>query len=321
MPNPMMKKVFIFLDTDRHASPFDILTVIDAVPGVSVIKYENVAEEDGERIIYDALFPRGPEGSKHTKIFITGGNFELAERLFEKAKKCMQPPFEMSVIIDPRGAYTTSSALVAKTLEIMSMKKLGVFKGKTVTILAGTGPVGQTAARLCATEGANVIITSRDLQKSSGVANRINQELGKSNVQGTELKSPEETGRVIEKADIILLTGAAGVRLLTAKTLKEHGKRCRIVADINAIPPLGMENLSSDANGQEFVPGVFGIGALSIGKLKSSVEVAVIRKAAEEPHGFFDEKIAFDLAKRTSLARLIKVKKSHQTESPKLWLP
>jgi hypothetical protein len=64
------KPVFIFIDTDKHASPFDILMTIDLVPDVMVLKYENVTPEDVEKIVYDALFPGGPKGVKFTKIFV-----------------------------------------------------------------------------------------------------------------------------------------------------------------------------------------------------------------------------------------------------------
>lgn len=77
MPEQSYKKVFIFLDTDKHASPFDILTTIDLFPESSIMKYENVTPEDAEKIVHDAMFPRGPEGAKHTKLFINGHDPEL----------------------------------------------------------------------------------------------------------------------------------------------------------------------------------------------------------------------------------------------------
>ncbi len=66
------KTVFIFLDTDKYASPFDMLVTTDAFPDSMIFKYENVNSEDAARIVYDTVFPRGPEGAKHTKIFVNG---------------------------------------------------------------------------------------------------------------------------------------------------------------------------------------------------------------------------------------------------------
>ena len=314
------KKVFIFLDTDKHASPFDILTTIDVFPDATILKYESVTAEDAEKIVYDAMFPRGPEGAKHTKIFINGRDFKMVNEILERAKKCMFSPFELSVIVDPRGAYTTASAAVAKTLELSIEKDFGGLEGKNVTVLAGTGPVGQTAARLYASEKANVVVTSRELQKASSVAVKINEEFGEERARGVEAQTPDEVGKAIANADIILSAGAAGTQLLPMDVLREYGKKCRIVADINAIPPLGVEGLKSKAEGEEFLPNIFGIGALTIGKLKNKVEVELIRRAAEEPKGIFDYNMAYEIAKKLVTEKL-KDKSTQPVEPQKPWLP
>jgi methylene-tetrahydromethanopterin dehydrogenase len=102
--------------------------------------------------------------------------------------------------------------------------------------------------------------------------------------------------------------------------LKEFGRKCHIVADINAIPPLGAEGLDSDADGKEIPPHVFGIGALAVGKLKNKVETELIRKAAEEPKGIFDYKIAFEIAKKAIIEKPEETKIA-KTEPEKYWLP
>ena len=320
MPEPQFKTVFIFLDTDKHASPFDILTATDIFPDAEMLKYENVTVEDAEKIIYDALFPRGPEGAKHTKIFINGRDFKRANEILEKIKTCMVPPFEIAIIIDPRGAYTTATAAVAKTLELSLAKGFGDLENKVITVLAGTGPVGQTAARLYASEKATVIVTSRSLQKASSVATKINEEFEGERVRGVEAQTPEDVGEAIEKADIVLAAGAAGTELLPLEILKKCGKKCRIVADINAIPPLGVEGLDSNADGTEILPNIYGIGALVIGKLKIKVESRLIKRAVEEPKGVFDYKTAYEIAKK-AMADKQEEKKAAQAEMPKYWLP
>jgi methylene-tetrahydromethanopterin dehydrogenase len=314
------KKVFIFLDTDKHASPFDILTTLDVFSDSTILKYEDVTVDDAERIIYDAMFPRGPEGAKHTKIFINGRDFKRVNDILEKTKKCMFPPFELAVIIDPRGAYTTATAAVIKTLELSLQREFGSLEDKTITVLAGTGPVGQTAARLYASEKANVIVTSRELQRATSVATKINEEIEDKRIGGVEAQTPEEVGKAIEDSEIILSAGAAGTQLLSLDTLKKYGKKCIIVADINAISPLGIEGLKSDANAEEIQPNVFGIGALVIGKLKGKIEAELIKRATEETKGIFDYKIAYEIAKKSLLERL-KEKKSQKIKQEKHWLP
>ena len=313
------KTVFVFLDTDKHASPFDILATIDVLPDATILAYENVTAEDAEKIVYDAMFPRGPKGAKHTKIFINGRDFKQVTAIAAKTKKCMFPPFELSVVVDPRGAYSTASAAVAKTLELSLSKSFGNLENKTVTVLAGTGPVGQTAARLYASEKANVIVTSRELQRATSLATKINEECESQRVRGVEAQTSEDVGKAIASADIVLSAGAAGTTLVPLGVLKEYDNKRKIVADINAIPPLGVEGLKSECDGEEILPSVFGIGALVIGRLKLRVETDVIRRAAEEPKGFFDYKIAYEIAKNTVTKKL--EQKKSGAEPQKSWMP
>jgi len=297
-PKTNQKKVIIFLDTDKHASPFDILIAIDLFPEAQILHYSDVTIRDAKRIIQDAMFPRGPGGAKHTKIFIGGQDVEKALGILEVAKKSLFPPFELSVIIDPRGAYTTASAAVAKTMKLFKEKGFGDFKGKNATILAGTGPVGQVAARLYAMEGGNVVLTSRKLQRATAVASKINTELGTTKVCGAQAAAPDEIGEAIKKADLILAAGAAGVQLLPLNVLRDYGKRCKVLGDINAVPPLGIEGLKSTHKDKEFLPGKFGIGALAIGPLKIQIEGEMFKQAVESPNGIVDYKVAYEIAKK-----------------------
>ncbi len=297
-PKTNQKKVIIFLDTDKHASPFDILIAIDLFPEAQILHYSDVTIRDAKRIIQDAMFPRGPGGAKHTKIFIGGQDVEKALGILEVTKKSLFPPFELSVIIDPRGAYTTASAAVAKTLKLFKEKGFGDFKGKNATILAGTGPVGQVAARLYAMEGGNVVLTSRKLQRATAVASKINTELGTTKVCGAQAAAPDEIGEAIKKADVILAAGAAGIQLLPLNILRDYGKQCKVLGDINAVPPLGIEGLKSTHKHKEFLPGKFGIGALAIGPLKIQIEAEMFRQAVESPKGIVDYKVAYEIAKK-----------------------
>jgi methylene-tetrahydromethanopterin dehydrogenase len=167
-------------------------------------------------------------------------------------------------------------------------------------------------------EKANIIVTSRTLQKVSSVTTKINEELESERVRGVEAQTPEEIGRAIADTDIVLSAGAASTQLLTLNVLKEYGKKCRVVADINAIPPLGVEGLESNADGVEILQTIFGVGALVIGKLKNDVEAELIKRAAEEPKGIFDYKTAYEIAKKSMLE---KPEKSQTVETMKYWLP
>lgn len=307
MTEPKFKTVFVFLDTDKYCSPFDMLVAVDAFPDSMIFKYENVTGEDATRIVFDALFPRGPEGAKHTKIFINGSNFDMVAEVVAATQKCMKSaPWGNSIIVDPRGAYSTAASAVAKTLGMALEKGLGSLEGKNVTVLAGTGPVGQIAAKLYASEKANVTITSRSMAKGQAVATKINKEVDAERVKVVEVTNPEQTGTAIQNAEIILAAGAGGIQLLSAENIDKHGEKCKIVADVNAIKPLGVEGLASNDEGKELRPGVYGIGALAIGKLKIKIEMEMIKRATIEPQGLFDYAVAYDIGKTAVLKKLAK---------------
>mgnify|MGYP001770802393 FL=1 len=298
MSSSGFKPVFIFLDTDKHASPFDILMVIDLIPDVVILKYEQVTPDDADKIIADAMFPRGPKGAKFTKVFVNGKDLDTVNAIVDRIRKRMFPPFELSVIVDPRGSYTTASAAVLKTLQLSMKLGLGTFEGKTVTVLAGTGPVGIAAAWLYAMEGASkVIVTSRELSRAQKVASLINNELKVNKVMGVEAKTPEQVGEAIRDSTIVLSTGAPSVTLLPLNILKNYGRNVKIVADVNAIPPYGVEGIDPNMDGKELIPGVYGIGALVIGVLKNNIEAELIKKALSEPKGIFDFRAAYEVGK------------------------
>jgi len=286
-----------------------MLVAIDSFPDSMIFKYENVNADDASRIVFDALFPRGPMGAAHTKIFINGSNFEMVEQVVTSTQKAMaSAPWGNSIIVDPRGAYSTAAGAVAKTLSLSLEKGLGTLESKNVTVLAGTGPVGLTAARIYASEKANVVITSRSMTKGQAVADKINKEVGTECVKVVEVTKPEQTAASLKNAEIILSAGAGGIQLLSNEDLKKHAPKCRIVADINAIKPLGVEGLESNDDGKEIKTGVFGIGALAIGKLKIKIETDMIKRATAAPQGLFDYAIAYDIGKTQILKKLAKAK-------------
>jgi len=292
------KLVILFLDTDKHVSPFEPLLVTDLFPDAQLLLYSNVEPKDAKRIVQDSMFPRGPKGVKYTKMFIGGYDVKKVEEIVEIVKKTMFPPFKFTVIVDPRGANTTAAAAVAKTLELSIKHGLGDLKNKNVTILAGTGPVGIAAAILYGLEESNVIITSRSQERALNTAQRVNKEIGVERVKGVKAATQDEIGRAIQEADIILATGAAGVRLLKLETLKKYGTRCKILADVNAVPPTGIEGLEPNDKDKEVLPGVYGIGALRIGALKNAILAELFKLAAETPKGILDYKAAFEIAKK-----------------------
>src|SRR3989304_5146565 len=110
----MERKHLLYLfTTDAAASPFDVNMAYDA--GFhAVVPYANVTEETGILLIQDGIFSRGPKGAKFTALFIGGNDVDLAETIRAAVSKSMFPPFQVSVMIDPKGAYTPAPAPLAE---------------------------------------------------------------------------------------------------------------------------------------------------------------------------------------------------------------
>ena len=58
---PSYKTVFVFLDTDKYCSPFDMLVAIDAFPDSMIFKYENVTAEDAPKSFLTFCFRVDPK--------------------------------------------------------------------------------------------------------------------------------------------------------------------------------------------------------------------------------------------------------------------
>jgi methylene-tetrahydromethanopterin dehydrogenase len=291
--------LLFYLDTDVKASPFDICMAYD-VGYDAVIPYENVTPEDANLIVQDALLSRGPKGVKHTAFLIGGKNAERAEDVFKAVKDAMFPPFKTSIVVDPAGAYTTAAAMVAKAESALLVNKLGDLKDKTCAIL-GTGAVGQIAAVLLAKMGCNVMIVSLNPKRVDGKehAENIARLLAKDHgvqVQGIFAPTPASKIEVLKKADVVMCAGIKGIRLIDKEMLNEV-KHIKVLLDINAVPPFGVEGIELKDDMREMMPGIFTIGALTVGNLKHKVEKEILKEARSNGKEVYNYNIALPMAR------------------------
>jgi methylene-tetrahydromethanopterin dehydrogenase len=292
--------LLFYLDTDVKASPFDICMAYD-VGYNAVIPYENVTPEDATTIVQDALLSRGPKGVKHTAFLIGGKNAERAEDVFKAVKDAMFPPFKTSIVVDPAGAYTTAAAMVAKAESALLESKLGELKDKTCAIL-GTGAVGQIAAVLLAKIGCNVMIVSLNPKRVDGkehaenMARLLTKDHGVQ-VQGIFAPTPASKIEVLKKADIVMCAGIKGVRLVDKDMLNEV-KHIKVLLDINAVPPFGVEGIELKDDMREMMPGIFTIGALTVGNLKHKLEKEILREARSNGKEVYNYNIALPMARK-----------------------
>jgi methylene-tetrahydromethanopterin dehydrogenase len=292
--------LLFYLDTDAKASPFDICMAYDAGYN-AVIPYENIIPEDAKTIVLDALLSRGPKAVKHTTFLIGGKNAERAEQVFEAAKDSMFPPFKTSIIVDPAGAYTTAAAMVAKVENALEKSNLGELKDKTIAIL-GTGAVGQIAAVLLAKIGCNVMIASLNPKRvdgkehAEGIAKLLAKDHGVQ-VEGIFAPTPASKIEIIKKADVIMCAGVRGVRIIDKEMLNEV-KTMKVLLDINAVPPFGVEGIELKDDMREMLPGIFTIGALTVGDLKHKLEKETLRDARANGKEVYNYNVALPLARK-----------------------
>jgi len=303
--------LLFFLDSGRRASPFDICMAYDA--GFSaVIPYENVTPQDTRKIVQDAIFSRDPKGIRRTCFFIGGKDMKKAEEILKVVQETMFPPFEANIIIDPSGAYTTAAAMIAKVEKSLRDSKLGELKDKSCAVF-GTGAVGRIASVLLARLGCNVTIISPNPRRSNGneyvekVSKLLRERYGV-NVEGAYAPTSAEKIKILKKADVILCSSAPGVRIIEKDLLKKL-KLVKVMADINAVPPLGIERMKLEDDMREFAPGIFGIGALTIGRLKYKLEKQILREVRKNGKSeTYNYNFALQLARKLLAEKLVPAK-------------
>ena len=174
-----------------------------------------VALDQVAALTQDAIFSRGPKGAKRTGIFIGGRDNGLAADMLDAARKAMVPPFEVSVFVDPSGAFTTAAAMVAAVEKQLKKSHGTNLKGKTVMIFGGSGPVGAAAAVLASQAGAKVGIVGReDTSRARSTADDCERRYGTS-VEPVEANTESLKVTMMQKADVALATAKAGYRVVT----------------------------------------------------------------------------------------------------------
>ncbi len=281
----------------KHMSPFDVNMALDAGFD-AVAPYVNVSLEEVLPLVQDAIFSRPPKIGVKTGIFIAGKDAILALDMLKAAKNAQVPPFELSIFADPAGSFTTAAALVACVEKLLKDRNQRGFKGLKVAVFGATGVVGFSSAVIAALEGAEVTLVGHDgvgrVGKSAGeIKARFNVDVAVAD-GGDEGKK----ATVLANSEAVFCAARAGVRILSNAQVSA-AKRLIVAADVNAVPPAGIEGLEVMANGVELVPGgALGIGPLAIGNIKYRTESGLFKRmiAASEPVRF-DFRDAFVLAR------------------------
>ena len=283
-----MRKLLLQLDSSRLASVFDRVVAYDAGAD-DVMGYGGVTAADVRDLVYGCMFTRGPKDLKHTAVFIGGTDIAVGEQLLAAAQQTQFKPFTVSLMLDSNGSNTTAVAAVAKLLAVVPD-----VRGQRVVVVAGTGPVGHRAAGLFAKAGADVVITSRK-QDAGDRARDLGRERFGGQVRCLSMTGPTEAARALEGAGLVLNAGPAGV-MLVPKQAWANRPGLQVVADVNAVPPLGVEGVELADDGVT-KDGVRCFGALAIGTFKMKVHKACIARLFERNDLVLDAETIADVAR------------------------
>ena len=273
-----MKNLLLQLDSDKHPSAFDRIVAYDAGAD-EVLSYGGVVPADVAPLVHGAIFTRGPVDLRRTAIWIGGSTVALGEELQEAAKKAFFGPFRVSLIMDSNGCNTTAAAAVARLAGAIDLK------GKQVVILAGTGPVGMRAATLFVREGASVVLSSRSMDRARVASEQLRARFGVE-VIPAEAGDDGAVARALDGAQVCVTAGAASTTLLRRAVWAAH-PTLRAMADVNAVPPLGIEGIEATDKGTER-EGKIVFGALGIGSLKIKVHKACVVRLFERNDEILD---------------------------------
>ncbi|MCH2600011.1 MAG: methylenetetrahydromethanopterin dehydrogenase [Pirellulales bacterium] len=261
------QRILIQLDSDKHASVFDGVVAVDS--GVDhLFQYSQVSVDDVEGLVHGAMFTRGPQDLHQTAVFVGGSDVATGEALAEAATNCFFGPMRVSVMMDSNGANTTAAAAVLAAAREMILNVVEAL------VLAGTGPVGLRAGRLLAAQGARVKLGSRSLERAQQAAAAIQSQVDGSEVQGVATATGEETLLAAKDAEVIIAAGAAGIQLIS-KSVWEQCEQLKVLIDLNAVPPLGIEGVDvldkAKADGQQILYGAIGVGGTKMKIHKAAI--------------------------------------------------
>jgi len=291
------KQILHMVTPLKHMSPFDVNMALDAGYD-AVLTYTNITLEEVSGLVQDAMFSRPPKRGARTGMFFGGKNAILALDMMAAAKKALMPPFAISLFADPAGSFTTAAAMVVCVEKILKEKKQRELRGSRVAVFGATGVVGFSAAVLAALEGAEVTLVGYDgPARVSAAAKEIKARFD-ADVRAADGSDDQKKAAILARAEAALCAGRAGVRILSAAQIAA-ADHLLVAADVNAVPPSGVEGLEMTANGAELsAHGTLGIGPLAIGNVKYQTESGLFGRmiSAEKPVRY-DFRDAFQLAR------------------------
>jgi methylene-tetrahydromethanopterin dehydrogenase len=293
----MAKNILHMMTPLTHMSPFDVNMANDAGYDAT-IPYVNVSAKEITGLVQDAMFSRSPRDAARTGVFIGGKDAFLALDMLDAAAKALMKPFEISLFADPAGSFTTAAAMIAVVEKTLREKKNRALRGVAISVFGATGVVGTASGVIAALEGASVTLVGYDgTERVARHAAEIKRRFGV-DVNVADGSTPDKKSAILATTEVALCAGKAGVRVLEAAQIASAPK-LMVAADVNAVPPLGVEGLDLQANGAPLGDhGALGVGALAVGNVKYRTESGLFKQMTESKTALrLDFRQAFELAR------------------------
>ena len=261
----MTPKILIQLDTDSAPNTFDGVVAVDS--GVDhLFRHGGVNVDSVTPLVHGAMFTRGGDALRSTAIFVGGGDVSAAEAVYRKVNSCFFGPVRVSVMLDANGCNTTAAAAVLSAAKHVSLSEA------TVGVLGGTGPVGRRVAEMVAILGGKACIASRGIEKGEDAVRAVRSRLGRlgesAGLEAVRVSDRAECGELLNRCDVVIACGAAGIELADAETFDRAAESLRVAIDLNAVPPAGIAGIgpmdkATEKNGR-IVYGAIGVGGLKM---------------------------------------------------------
>jgi predicted dinucleotide-binding enzyme len=254
-----------------------------------LLRYGGVQATNVTPLVHGAMFTRGGDELSQTAIFVGGSDVDVAETIMRACQDAFFGPVRVSLMLDANGCNTTASAAVVAAGRHVDLA------GASAVVLGGTGPVGRRVAQLLASDGANVMLSSRSLERAARVCEELRAKVIHGSITPAEVFTAAQTKATLQQASIVIACGAAGVELVDEETISSLDQ-LKVAIDLNAVPPAGIGGIGVTDKASPLGSGV-GYGAIGVGGLKMKTHRRAVASLFESNEQVLDANEVYAIAK------------------------
>src|SRR5262249_3343563 len=159
------------------------------------------------------------------------------------------------------------------------------WKGTKVAVFGATGVVGFASSIIVALEGADVkLVAHRGVDRVIKSA-AVSKERFGVDLEAAAGETEDQKRDIIANAEVIFAAATAGVQVIS-KEQKQYAGKLLVVADVNAVPPPGVEGMELFMDGAPLPDcNALGVGPLAIGDIKYKTESGLFKQmiGSKEP--------------------------------------